>query len=163
MPTVADRISHSARDERSREPFNVSEPASAPISRGALAVRAGVVAAALLLALAAQLSTHEFDAGWMLALVVAFGAILAVLALSLGPIGDFLRSLGGRWDGMLRRRAMARADERFLSRAVQDPRLLAELQAAMTRQPASDSASLVLRAKVDAAANSLTPSLRSSL
>lgn len=153
MPYIADRLSPTARAE-SREPFNLAEPAEVTVGRGAVAVRAVIVAAVLLLALGSQLSTREFDAGWMLALVatLAIAAALAVLVLRhLGATGG----LAARWSAMMERRALARADARFLARAAHDPRLMAELQAAMSRQPAVDAAGAQMRARVDIAAGRL--------
>lgn len=161
MPTVlADPQSNSATlganagsaaAEAPRQPFAAGETGGA-MNRAGLALRIVVFAAAVLLAVAAQLSTREFDSGWVLALIAALAGVAALLALSLRHLGGFFGAIEKRWNAMLRRRASARADERFLSRAVHDPRLMAELQAALSRQPASDEASAALRARVEAAA-----------
>jgi hypothetical protein len=109
------------------------EAAAGRLNRGSVAVRIVIVAAAMLLAVAAQLSQREFDAGWALAAIALCAIVFALLALSLRNIGPLFGEIGAGWRAMVARRAAARADARFLARAQHDPRLMADLEAAMAR------------------------------
>lgn len=66
---------------------------------------------------------------WMALWIVAFAA----LALFAGTTSQLAAQAKSRLDAWSRNRAQARADQRLWSMALQDSRLMAELQMAMTR------------------------------
>jgi len=131
MNSIADTLPQASRPAR-QIPFTASEAAPERLGRGAIALRVFVAAAAILL-VAAQLSTREFDAGWHVAGIVFCVLVAAVLALSLRSMVSLGGGIGQAWHDMLQRRASARADQRFLARAQHDPRLMAEIQVAISR------------------------------
>ncbi len=67
---------------------------------------------------------------WLALWVVAFGA----LALFAGTAGQLAARLKGSLDAWSRKVARTRADERLWAMAQQDPRLMADLQAAVLRE-----------------------------
>ncbi len=119
-------------------------------TRFGLAFRLLIAAGVVLLAVSTQLTTHEFDAGWMAAWISLCAIAFGVIALSANKIGPTASRIATAWRGMAQRRASALADERFLAHASYDPRVLMELQAAITRQQADGELPLVASAKVDA-------------
>ena len=120
------------------------------VTRFGLAFRLLIAAGVVLLAVSTQLTTHEFDAGWMAAWISLCAIAFGVLALSANKIGPAANRIATAWRGMAQRRASALADERFLAHAAYDPRVLQELQAAITRQQADGELSLIAAGKVDA-------------
>jgi hypothetical protein len=105
---------------------------------GALGLAALLLAAMVsaLLVVADKLISNWSDGGLLVAWVVLWAVAFFALAL----FADSARSLAGRiigaWQAGAERRATARADAQFLAHAQSDPRLMDELQAAITRQEA---------------------------
>ncbi len=97
------------------------------IDTAGLSVRIVIAAGAVLLAIANQLTTHEVDGGWMVAWIAVCAILFGVLALSAHKLSPFLARLSAR-------RATARADAQFYAYAKRDPRIMQELEVAMTRQ-----------------------------
>ena len=120
------------------------------VTRLGLAFRLLVAAGVVLLAVSTQLTTHEFDAGWMAAWIALCAIAFGVIALSANRIGPTASRIASAWHDMAQRRARALADERFLAHASYDPRVMADLQAAITRQQADSDLPLLATAKVDA-------------
>ncbi|RZI87507.1 MAG: hypothetical protein EOP78_19085 [Variovorax sp.] len=108
-----------------------------------LTVRLVIAAGAVLLAIANQLTTREVDGGWMVAWIAVCAILFGLLALSAHKLSPLL----ARWS---ERRAIARADAQFYEYAKYDPRILQELQAAVTRQQNDVEAAPVATAKVEA-------------
>ncbi len=100
---------------------------------GLAALLLGAVVSAVLV-VADRLVANIADGGLLLGWVVLWG--LAFIALAL--LADTTRSLALRalavWQNGARRRKLARADAQFLACAQFDPRLMHELQVALTRQ-----------------------------
>ena len=145
-----DQSSQHADSNRATAAPDSIRDAGQGVTRFGLAFRLLIAAGVVLLAVSTQLTTHEFDAGWMVAWIalcaIAFGAV----ALSANKIGPTANRIATAWRGMAQRRASALADERFLAHASYDPRVLQELQAAITRQQADGELSLISAGKVDA-------------
>ena len=92
---------------------------------------AAVVAAVLVVVdrLASNLENGEMLAVWAVVCALFFVA-LAVGANALRPVGG---RLAAAWKAAAERRANARADAQFMAYAAFDPRVMHELQAAVTR------------------------------
>lgn len=89
---------------------------------------------------------------WMALWIVAFAA----LALFAGTTRELAARGKSGLDAWSRNRAQARADERLWSMALQDGRLMTELQAAMTREEeAAETASTAMRARAARARSAL--------
>ena len=103
---------------------------------------AAALLAALVAALVAVADTFVSNwadgsllAGWMVLWAVGFLA----LALFASAAGSAAARVIGGWRALERRAAAARADAQFLAAARRDPRVMNDLQAAITRaQPADD-------------------------
>lgn len=120
-------------------------PSDEHVGTGGLTVRVVIAAGAVLLAIAAQLTTHEVDGGWMVAWIAVCAILFGALALSAHKLAPFLARLSER-------RAVARADAKFFEYAKYDPRILQELQAAVTRHQAEGQAAPVAASQVKALA-----------
>ncbi len=93
---------------------------------------AAMVAAALV---AADKLVSNWDEGRLLAAwTVLCAAGFAVLALYANVLRAGVQQGAALWQGFAQRRAAVRSDERFLAAAQNDPRLMQELQIALTRQ-----------------------------
>lgn len=145
-----DQPSQHAGLNRATAAFDHVRNAGHGVSRFGLAFRLLIAAGVVLLAVSTQLTTHEFDAGWMAAWIALCAIAFGVIALSAHKIRPLTTGIATAWRGMAQRRASALADERFLAHAKYDPRVLKELQAAITRQQADSELPLVAAAKVDA-------------
>lgn len=108
-----------------------------------LTVRIVIAAGAVLLAIANQLTTREIDGGWMVAWIALCAILFGLLALSAHKLSPML----ARWS---ERRAIARADAQFYEHAKYDPRILHELQAAVTRNEVEGESTPVAAVKVAA-------------
>ncbi|AMM24642.1 hypothetical protein [Variovorax sp. PAMC 28711] len=113
------------------------------VGTAGLTVRIVIAAGAVLLAIANQLTTREVDGGWMVAWIAVCAILFGALALSAHKLTPFLARLSER-------RAVARADAQFYEYAKYDPRILQELQAAVTRQQTDGISTPVATAKVEA-------------
>jgi hypothetical protein len=113
------------------------------VGRAGLTVRIVIAAGAVLLAIANQLTTREVDGGWMVAWIAVCAILFGLLALS----AHKLTPLMARWS---ERRAIARADAQFYEFAKHDPRILQELQAAVTRHQVEGESTPVATARVEA-------------
>jgi hypothetical protein len=104
-------------------------------ARGLAALLLGAVVSAVLI-VADRLVVNMADGGLLVGWVVLWG--LAFIALAL--LADTVRSLALRavalWQRGVRRRELARADAQFMAYAQFDPRVMHELQVALTRQKA---------------------------
>lgn len=85
-----------------------------------------IAAGAFFLAIANPLTTREIDGGWMVAWI-------AVCAIVFGAIGLSAHKLSPLVARLAERRAIARSDAQLYEYAKYDPRILQELQAAVTR------------------------------
>jgi hypothetical protein len=130
--SIADTLAQAPRPTRQIS-FAAGQADTPPLGRGAIALRVGIAAAAIFLAVAAQLSTREFDAGWGVVGIAFCVMVVAALALSLRSIGPVGTGIAHAWRQMAERRARHRADLRFMARAQHDPRLMAEIQVAISR------------------------------
>ena len=119
-------------------------------TRLGLAFRLLVAAGVVLLAVSTQLTTHEFDAGWMAAWISLCAIAFGVIALSANKIAPTAGRIASAWRDMAQRRSSAAADERFLAHASYDPRVMADLQAAIARHQADSDLPLLATARVDA-------------
>jgi hypothetical protein len=133
MNSIIDTLAQAPRPAR-ETPFSSSEAEVQRLGRGGVALRLLVAAVAILLVVAAQLSTGEFDSGWRVVGIAFCVVVVAALALSVRTLGPLRDKVTAAWRRMARRRASARADQRFMARARHDPRLMAEIQVAITRQ-----------------------------
>lgn len=88
-----------------------------------------IAAGAVLLAIINPLTTREIEGGWMVAWIAVCAILFGAMALSAHKISPFLARLAER-------RAIARADAQLYEFATYDPRILQELQAAVTRNQA---------------------------
>ena len=145
-----DQPSQHAGLNRATAAFDHIRHAGHGVGRFGLAFRLLIAAGVVLLAVSTQLTTHEFDAGWMVAWIALCAIAFGVIALSANKLGPATSGIVQAWRGMAKRRASALADERFLAHASYDPRVLKELQAAITRQQADGAMPVVAAAKVDA-------------
>jgi hypothetical protein len=152
MRSVTDTLSQPLRAEPVRSPFPQPESVQPTLGQGALAIRIVVIGASVLLAVAAQLTTHEFDAAWMLAGLAVFAVFAALLALCLRHIGVVGADISEAWRDAAQRRARRLADRRFMARAEHDPRLMADLQAAIARHEERDELGADAQAKIEQAA-----------
>ncbi len=118
-------------EPRGRAPL---APEASRIGIPGLVVRVVVVAAVVLLAIASRLTTREIDGGWMVAWIAVCAIAFGAMALSAHKLSPLLARMGDAYRASSARRAAARADARFLEHAKYDPRILLELQAAVTRQ-----------------------------
>ena len=104
-------------------------------ARGLAALLLGAVVAAVLV-VADRLVVHMADGGLLVGWVVLWGLAFVALAL----LADSARSLAMRGVALYqrgaRRRELARADAQFMAYAQFDPRVMHELQVALTRQQA---------------------------
>ena len=104
-------------------------------ARGLAALLLGAVVSAVLV-VADRIVVHMADGGLLVGWIVLWG--LAFMALAL--LADTGRSLAERaaasWKRGVERRALARADAQFMAYAQFDPRVMHELQVALTRQKA---------------------------
>lgn len=132
MTSLVDLPSQRA-DLNRRASFDQLRHADGGLSRGGIAIRFAIAAGVILLAIAAQLTTHEFDGGWFAAGIAFCAIVFGVLALSLESLRPLTAKAAVAWREISERRASALADERFLASARRDPRLMAELQVAVTR------------------------------
>lgn len=93
---------------------------------------AALVAAALV---TADKLVSNWDEGHLLAAwTVLCAAGFAVLALYANVLRAGVQRIAALWQGFAQRRAAGQADARFLASAQSDPRIMQELQIAMTRQ-----------------------------
>ncbi len=112
------------------------------VTTAGLTVRIVIAAGAVLLAIANQLTTHEVDGGWMVAWIAVCAILFGALALSAHKLSPFLARLSER-------RAVARADAQFYEYAKYDPRIMQELEAAVTRQQVDGVSAPLAAAKVE--------------
>lgn len=108
-------------------------------ARGLAALLLAAVVSAMLV-VADRVVVHLTDGGLMVAWLVLW--VLAFVAMAL--FADTTRALAVRaiagWKQGAARRRAARADEMLLATAERDPRVMADLRAAITRQEAADEA-----------------------
>lgn len=150
MTSLVDSPSQRA-DLSRRASFESMRHADSGLSRGGIAIRLAIAAGVILLAVAAQVTTHEFDGGWFAAGIAFCAIIFGALALSLEQLRPLSAKAGAAWRDLAARRASRLADERFLARAQHDPRLMAELQVAVTRLQAQSDQPVAEAAKIDEA------------
>ncbi len=112
------------------------------VGTGGMTIRLVIAAGAVLLAIANQLTTHEIDGGWMVAWIAVCAILFGALALSAHKLTPFLTRMAAR-------RAIARADAQFYEYAKYDPRILQELQAAVTRHEVDGDVAPIATAKVE--------------
>jgi hypothetical protein len=118
-------------------------------TRPLIALLIVAIAAAVLVVTDSLVS--NWNEGGLLAVWTVFClAAIALFALFAGSIRE--SSVAGALRAAAQRRAVARADARFLETAKSDPRVMQELQAAMWRQQSQGTVAAADVAKVDAVA-----------
>ena len=105
-----------------------------PIGSRALALLAIAAMVAAVLLVADNVVTSGDESGLLAAWTVLCGAAFAVLVLFASSLRTAVQDLASAWQAGAERRAIARSDARFLATAHSDPRVMKDLQAAMTRQ-----------------------------
>jgi thiol:disulfide interchange protein len=100
-----------------------------PAANAGLTLGLVIAAGAVFLAIANPLTTREIDGGWMVAWIAVCAILLAAIGLSAHKLTPFMKRLAER-------RAIARSDAQMYEFARYDPRLMQELQAALTRHQA---------------------------
>ncbi len=104
------------------------------------------------LVVADTIVTHWDEGALLAAWALVCAGAFAVIALFAGSLANGANKLGAAWLAASQRRAAARADARFLDTAHSDPRVMAELQAAVWRQQSEGTASVADAARIDALA-----------
>ena len=123
-------------------------------ARGVAALVLGAIVAAVLVVadrLVVDMTDGNMLAGW----VVVWGLAFVALAL----LADSARSLALRGVALWKRVAARRADAQFLAHARTDPRIMQELQVALTRHQAQQeqAASAAATAELSSAAPDVAP------
>ncbi|MET0542255.1 MAG: hypothetical protein ABWZ88_10915, partial [Variovorax sp.] len=104
-------------------------------ARGLAALLLGAVVSALLV-VADRIVVSMADGGLLAGWIVLWGIAFMALALLADTARSWALGFVALWKRGSERRALARADAQFMAYAQFDPRVMHELQAAMTRQKA---------------------------
>lgn len=121
---------------RHAQPMDRSSAGSTTSHRGLSAMLLAAMVSALIV-VADQLIETWADGHLMLAWVALWGVGFAALALFAGSSRTLAKATQGALNGWAKRSAQARADRRLWASAQADPRIMADVQAAIDRSSAA--------------------------